>query len=186
MIKHMRWIAIYLPMTTWASNERIDIDHFSRGDLNEWQSKVFVGETRYSLESEDERIVLRADSYLATSGLYREVISIDLNETPLHDWIWKVNVVLTGNDERSKAGDDYTARVYVIFSGGVMFWCARSTIYGRTDSQLIASGSVRIPVCGHDPHTSGASNVGRWMKERRDVRSITEDYLGMNRVVLIP
>ncbi|MCB1937398.1 MAG: DUF3047 domain-containing protein [Nitrosomonas sp.] len=172
MKKHLLWIAICLSMTTWASSELIDIARFSQGNFNGWQPKVFAGETRYSLEREEGRMVLRADSHQAASGLYREV-SIDLNKTPLLNWSWKVDDILTGNDERSKAGDDYPARVYVVFSGGVMFWRTRAINYVWSNRQPIDSSwfSAYTNNAGMIAIRSGAANVGRWMKESRDVRA---------------
>jgi len=172
MKKHLCWIAICLPMTTWASNERIDIARFSHGDLKGWQTKVFSGETRYSLEREEGRMVLRADSRQAASGLYSEV-SIDLNKTPLLNWTWKIDDILTGNDERSKAGDDYPARVYVVFSDGVMFWRTRAINYVWSNRQPIDSNwfSAYTNNAGMIAIQSGSGHVGRWMEESRDVRA---------------
>src|SRR5687768_1108341 len=104
MRKFLFWAAICLPTMSWAGGERVDIARFSQGDLSNWQTKIFVGETRYSLENSDGRLALRADSSAAASGRYREV-SVDLNKTPILNWTWKVDSILTGNDERTRAGD---------------------------------------------------------------------------------
>ena len=111
-----------------AANEELMIGRFSAGDLNDWQTKSFQGETRYRLMAQDGRRVLFAESQGTASGLYRE-IPVDLNRTPWLNWSWRVDRVLSGVDERSKAGDDYPARVYVVVSGGAAFWKTRSLIY---------------------------------------------------------
>ena len=46
MDKLLCWVMICLPALSWAAGERIDIGRFSQGDLNGWQSKAIVGETR--------------------------------------------------------------------------------------------------------------------------------------------
>lgn len=172
MKKFLFWVAICVPAISWAGDERVDVARFSQGDLNGWQKKSFAGETRYSLEDSDGRLSLRADSNAAASGRYRE-ISVDLNKTPILNWTWKVDGILTGNDERTRAGDDYPARVYVVFSGGVMFWRTRAINYVWSNQQSIGS---RWPNAFTDhAHMiaieSGAERVGQWVHERRDVRA---------------
>ena len=100
----------------WA-NERLDVARFSHGDLDGWKSKAFSGLTRYALTNENGRTALHARSNAAASGLYREM-SIELGKTPILNWTWQIGNILAGADERTRAGDDYPARVYVIFSGG--------------------------------------------------------------------
>ena len=62
-----------------------------------------------------------AKSDAAASGLFNEM-RIDVHKTPLINWSWKVERGLHDKDERSKPGDDYPARIYVVFSGGIAFW----------------------------------------------------------------
>ncbi|GJL74553.1 DUF3047 domain-containing protein [Nitrosomonas sp.] len=159
-----------MPVASWAESGRVDIARFSQGDLSGWQSKVFAGETSYVLEREAERMVLRADSSAAASGLYREV-SIDLNKTPILNWDWKVDNILTGNDERTKAGDDYPARIYVVFSGGVMFWRTRAINYVWSNMQPVDSNwfNAFTKNAGMIAIQSGSGHIGRWMNESRNV-----------------
>lgn len=166
------WIVICLPAIAWAQGERIDIARFSRGDLNGWQTKGFAGETRYLLENSDGQLALRADSSAAASGRYREV-SVDLNKTPMLNWTWKVDGILTGNDERTRKGDDYPARLYVVFSGGVMFWRTRAINYVWSNRQPVDSSwpnafTERAHMIAIE---SGAERVGQWIRERRNVRA---------------
>lgn len=161
-----------LPMLSWAKGERVDVARFSQGDLSGWRSKAFSGETRYALKNQDGRTVLRADSNAAASGLYREV-SVELGKTPILNWTWQVGNILAGADERTRAGDDYPARVYVIFSGGLMFWRTRAINYVWSNKQPI--GSSWPNAFTGNAHMiaveSGAGRVGQWVGERRDVRA---------------
>jgi hypothetical protein len=145
---------------------------FSRGDLNGWQHKSFVGETHYTLENSHGQLALRADSNAAASGRYREV-SVDLNKTPILNWTWKIKDLLTGNNERTRAGDDYPARVYVIFSGGVLFWRTRAINYVWSNHQPV--GSRWSNAFTDQAHMiaieSGPERIGQWISERRDVRA---------------
>lgn len=172
MKKILFWVAISLPAVACAGDMRVDIARFSQGDLNGWQKKAFAGETRYALDNLDGQLALRADSDAAASGRYRKV-SVNLNQTPILNWTWKVGGILTGNDERTRAGDDYPARVYVVFSGGVMFWRTRAINYVWSNQQPVGS---RWPNAFTDHAQmiaieSGSDRVGQWINERRDVRA---------------
>ncbi len=172
MKKLLLCAAIWLPALSWAGDARVDIAHFSRGDLNGWQHKSFVGETHYTLENSHGQLALRADSNAAASGRYREV-SVDLNKTPILNWTWKIKDLLTGNNERTRAGDDYPARVYVIFSGGVLFWRTRAINYVWSNHQPV--GSRWSNAFTDQAHMiaieSGPERIGQWISERRDVRA---------------
>lgn len=180
MKKTLYWSMLCcLPLLAWAAGERVDIARFSQSDLSSWQTKVFTGETRYSLESTDGRTALRAESSGAASGLYRE-ISIDLNKMPILNWSWKVDNVLPGANEHTRAGDDYPARVYVVFSGGLAFWRTRAINYVWSNKQPVNSkwrnaftGNARMIAV-----ESGAGRAGEWVNERRDVRADYRSLFG--------
>ncbi len=170
MEKLLCWVAVCLPVLSWAADERVDIARFSRNDLDGWKSKAFVGETRYSLKNENGWTVLRADSRASASGLYREV-SVELGKLPILNWTWKVGNIVTGPNERTRAGDDYAARVYIVFSGGLMFWRTRAINYVWSSKQPVGSswpnaftGNARMIAI-----ESGSDRVGQWVSERRDV-----------------
>jgi hypothetical protein len=172
MDKLLCWVMICLPALSWAAGERIDIARFSQGDLNGWQSKAFVGETRYSLQNRDGRIALRADSSAAASGLYREV-SVELGRTPILNWTWQIGNILGDADERTRVGDDYAARVYVVFSGGLMFWRTRAINYVWSNKQPVGTswlnaftGNARMIAV-----ESGSKRIGQWISERHDVNA---------------
>ena len=58
--------------------------------------------------------MLRADSERGASGLSRP-IRIQATELPWLRWRWKINNLIDGADLRKKDGDDFPARVYVMF-----------------------------------------------------------------------
>lgn len=86
--------------------ERIDIGLFSQNDLSGWLIKAFLGETHYALKSNDDKIVLRADSNAAILGIYSEM-EIDLSNTPFLNWSWKTSNLLIGNDDCIRLDNDY-------------------------------------------------------------------------------
>ena len=71
-------------------------------------------ETEYTLVDDGGRTVLRARANSSGSGIVRE-IRIDPHRHPLLAWQWKVMQVLEKGDLRTRAGDDYPARLYVTF-----------------------------------------------------------------------
>ena len=71
-------------------------------------------ETEYTLVDDRGRTVLRARASSSGSGIVRE-IRIDPHRHPLLAWQWKVMRVLEKGDLKTRAGDDYPARLYVTF-----------------------------------------------------------------------
>jgi hypothetical protein len=71
-------------------------------------------DTRYALVVDDGTVVLRADADRSMSGLVHAV-RVSPTAFPLLRWRWKVEAPVAGADMGSKAGDDYAARVYVLF-----------------------------------------------------------------------
>ena len=98
------------------------------GNVAGWDEKVFEGKTLYETVRHDDRIVVRATSRGSASGLYLRR-RIDLDETPILRWTWRVDGTLGDIDERTRAGDDYSARVYVIHSHSVFLWRTRAVNY---------------------------------------------------------
>jgi hypothetical protein len=171
------WIALVTGVVMSASGaaqEDLVVGDFGAGDLTGWQDKTFKNETLYELVKGDLGIVLKADSKASASGLYRE-IKIDLVKTPCLIWSWKVDGILDSLDETTKNGDDYPARVYVVFSGGMFFWKTRALNYVWSNGLPIGSAwpnaftnrSVNIAI------QSGPDKVGQWTHQSRNIR---EDY----------
>lgn len=70
--------------------------------------------TRYTLVDDSGITVLRADSEKGASGVSRR-IRIDPADLPWLRWRWKISNVIETADLRTKAGDDFPARIYVMF-----------------------------------------------------------------------
>jgi hypothetical protein len=154
------------------AQERVEVGRFSEGDLGGWKVRRFEGETSYTFDEVAGRRALRAKSDGTASGLYRK-IEVDLERTPYLEWSWRIAGVLKGVDERTKNGDDYPARVYVIVSGGLAFWRTRSLVYvwssnqpkGSTWDNAFTDNAKVIAL------ESGDADAGRWIREKRDVRA---------------
>ena len=172
-------LALLVSIAAVAADEKLLIGRFSAGDLQDWQTKSFMGETHYTFDNQSGQPALFADSRGTASGLYRE-IRVDLQRTPCLNWSWRVNKVLSGLDERTKAGDDYPARVYVVVSGGAAFWKTRSLVYVWSSSQPAGAtwnnaftSNARVMAL-----RSGTKDAGRWASEKRDIRADFRQLFG--------
>jgi hypothetical protein len=99
--------------------------------------------TSYTLIKDGCTVVIKATSKASASGLTRE-IKIDLKEYPIVQWRWKVANILKKGDVTKKEGDDYPARLYIIFQ----FQPEKVSFLEKTAARLLY---------GHDP-PSGAIN----------------------------
>ncbi len=70
--------------------------------------------TRYILVDDAGVTVLRAESNAAASGVTRRM-KIDPVQYPLLKWRWKASNIVKAGDVRTREGDDYPARIYVMF-----------------------------------------------------------------------
>ena len=71
--------------------------------------------TRYKAVSIDGREAARADATCSASGLLYPLEHGVLMRRPMLSWEWRIDDDLEIPDHRSRAGDDFAARVYVIF-----------------------------------------------------------------------
>ncbi len=110
------------------STSPIEIGLFSKNNLDHWEEKEFVNQTSYQLVKQNSQIILHAEAEASASGLFKEV-TIDLTTHPFLNWQWKVEKGHPPLSERTKAGDDYAARIYIVVKGGLAFWKTRAINY---------------------------------------------------------
>ncbi len=142
------------------------------GDLSAWEEKSFAGETRYEAALVDGRTAIRAVSEASASGWHIKR-RIDLRKTPLLDWYWRVDTPLTHSAERTKEGDDFAARVYVIVSHPLFPWKSKAVNYVWSSQQPIGShwANPFVSAARHIALRSSTSPIGQWVHERRNVRA---------------
>ncbi|MGZ5577200.1 MAG: DUF3047 domain-containing protein [Methylobacter sp.] len=169
-----------LPVQHLAAEPKLPIGEFSRNRLDGWEHKHFKGETHYQLQALDGVVVLKADSHAAGSGLFKEQ-RIDLEQTPMLNWSWRISNRLSGLNEQSKAGDDYSARIYVVVKGGLAFWQTKAINYvwaSNTSKDKVwpnaFAGDHAKMVAVRGPEA--ALNV--WYSEKRNVRADLQKLFG--------
>lgn len=176
------YVTALLATLFWTSHvqaERIDIGHFSQNNLDAWNEKSFVGNTRYEIVNSENLTFVKAETNASASGLFRE-IDIDLNKTPYLNWSWKVANTYQGNDERSKDGDDYPARIYVVVSGGLFFWKTRAINYVWSSNQPVDTKweNAYTKNARMIALRSGENKTNQWLTEKRNIRDDLKQLFG--------
>jgi hypothetical protein len=165
-------ILLLLALAAFGATARADEYHvsaFSSEGLGGWEIKSFKGSTDYSLVRDDGHTVVKAISRGTASGLFKKV-ELDPRSFRYLRWSWKVSGTVKNGDETIKAGDDYAARVYVVFPGR-FFWQTRANNNNWANPQ--ARGDA-IPNA-FTPHAmmlaveSGPERAGQWLTEERDI-----------------
>jgi hypothetical protein len=163
-------------VATSAPGAELAIGRFSAEDLAGWTDKPFKRSTSYTLVKDNGTTVLQAHSANAASGLIKK-IRLDPKKHSILRWSWKIEHTLKKEDAKKKSGDDFAARVYVIFPR-TFFWRLRAINYvwaaKMPKNSVVASpyttNSLIVAV------ESGDEKVGTWVSEERD---IYEDYRKM-------
>ncbi|UVW30044.1 DUF3047 domain-containing protein [Massilia sp. H6] len=150
-----------------------------------------AADTRYSLVADGGAPVLRAEADNAMSAL-TYTVRVDTRRFPLLRWRWKIAAPVAGADMTSKAGDDYAARVYVLFD----YPRARlslSTRLGMAVAESVYRQSIPTAALNYvwdnrqpvgtiraNAYTdrarmlvvrSGSAGQGQWHTETRDLRA---------------
>jgi hypothetical protein len=167
--------------------ERLYLGHFSDGDLDGWEKRVFSGETQYAIDQAAGGTVLRAVSQSSASGLVK-MQRIDLQQYPFLNWRWKIEHRLPPRDETTRGGDDYPVRLYVVLDGGLFFWQTKSLNYvwsrdatrGSTWPNAFARRNV-VMLSLRDQRDATAV----WFEEKRNVLADLRHHFGSDARYLI-
>jgi hypothetical protein len=150
-------------------------------DFANWNERSFNGNTQYTLDSTENGNTLQADANGTASAFYRQG-RIDLSATPCLHWRWQISQTAPqALDERTRAGDDYAARVYVVRRGGLAFWRAKTINYIWSASEPVNS---RWPnaYAGNNAQmwvvNSGNALAAQWVTHVRDIQADWLDAFG--------
>lgn len=156
-------------------------DDFSPDWRAQWREQsLFAKPTRYEVVSDKGKLVLHAVSQSANAGLVREVVRATPAEAQLR-WRWKVRASLTSNaHERERAGDDYAARVFVVFETSVNPLRTRAInyVWAATEKTGAVFASPYTKSVGIVVLRSGDAEAGLWRDESRDVLADYRAFFG--------
>lgn len=191
-------VVVVLAQASCAANAAPAVPAFSRmaqgAAIEGW--KVLkpapkAADTRYTLAQDAGQTVIRADADKSMSGLIH-TIRVDTRRYPLLRWRWKVAAPVAGADMTQKSGDDYAARVYVMFDYPVarlplatrMKMKLAESLYGQPipaatlnyvwDNKQPA-GTIQANTYTDRARMivvrSGPAQAGQWVTETRDLRA---------------
>jgi hypothetical protein len=146
-------------------------------------------DTVYTLVRDGDTTVLKAEANRSMSGL-THAVQVDLNQTPRIRWRWKVTAPVQSADLATKAGDDYAARIYVMFDYPVakLSFATRAklklaeSVYGQkiptAALNYVWDNRHAVGTIAPNSYTdrarmivteSGSSKAGQWVTETRDL-----------------
>jgi hypothetical protein len=170
MARPFTFLLLYLLLSSISvSAGEIPVARFGSEGTKGWESKSFKGTTDYRVVQDDGRSVVKAHARGAASGLTKKVTFNPATYRYLK-WSWKIAGTLPGGNESTKGGDDYAARVYVIFPGR-FFWQMRAINYiwgnklpkGQFIANAYTGNAMMIAV------ESGPAKTDQWVHEERDI-----------------
>ena len=168
----LRWLVFLFSVIVCLSvNASINLTALDDHGFQQWKPKVFSGESIYTIAEYKGRLALKALSDNSASGLVLKK-KIDLTITPYISWSWLVEKTLGRLDERSKSGDDFAARIYLVIDGGLMIWKTKSLSYVWSSNQnkgLVWDNAFAGPSVKMLSIRGKKSKKGSWYEEKRNV-----------------
>ncbi|MFQ5772042.1 MAG: DUF3047 domain-containing protein [bacterium] len=158
------------PVVSQTTSKKI-LGEFEKGWDNQWiERNITKKPTRYRVVQEDTNFVLMVKSDASASALWR-MLNIHSVEVGKISWLWKVEKILSKkNEEKTKLGDDYAARLFVVFQPHLISWKTRAICYVWSAKE--PEGSIyKNPYAKHVGMIvieSGNEYSGKWRKEERD------------------
>lgn len=162
-----------------------------------WEPLTFSKIKNHTVYTAAQSGSVHAESHCAASALYLPLTNIDLSQTPRLHWRWKVADALHVPDERVKAGDDFAARVYVMFRFDAahasvierMWHGVETKLYGRevpgTAIDYVWSSAQPLGSEWDSPYTADVKMVSlghgplpEWTDETVDLVADYQAYFG--------
>lgn len=169
-------------LALWAAAGNVVVEDWSghpvgaTGIPTGWKGGQTWGNPAYEFTVVDDSAtrVLYLKSRGDSSTISKEV-KVNLKETPVLEWQWKVVMLPTGGDARNKQTDDQALQLYVAWERFPKL--VRSRIIGYIwDSTAPAGSVVKSQKSGLITYVvvrSGTTGLGKWLTEARNV---SEDY----------
>ena len=127
----------------------------------------------FAIEDTDGRRVLHLRSVNESSAVSKDIKGkVNLKDTPMLEWSWKVVGLPKGADSRKKATDDQAAQIYVVWPRFPQ--PVRSRIIGYVWDTSAPAGTIvkseKTSTVTYVIVRSGMTDLGKWFTETRNVR----------------
>ena len=147
------------------------LGEFTSGWEKNWEKKLLYKRgNQFRVVTEDGNKVLRVDSAQSASGMFREIMQKPVAPGKIA-WRWKVKSSLESNtEERTKSGDDYAARVFLLFEPSFFRWRIPTVCYVWAGHEKVGS-TFKSPYSNNVCMVvlqSGNQKAGIWIQEERD------------------
>jgi hypothetical protein len=110
-------LAFFFVSSPAAADDHPVLFHEDFSTLDNWKPFFFPkikSHSTYSIERDGDKRVLRTESHASASAImYKDTFIV--SDFPKVKWRWKVRNIYAKADARSKDGDDYPIRVYIMF-----------------------------------------------------------------------
>ncbi|MDT8437610.1 MAG: DUF3047 domain-containing protein [Wenzhouxiangellaceae bacterium] len=137
-------------------------------------AQTFAGDTDYRLasgsDSRAEHPALHGLCTAATASGHLLETRVDLAQTPILRWRWRVDRGPVGVDPRTREGDDHAARIYLVHerwprwrSRVVSYVCSLTEPAGADWPNPYSAQFAMVAVAGRE------AALGQWRDEQRDV-----------------
>ncbi len=146
-----------------------------------WKERSFSGNSEYSLVDHHGMQAIRGRTDSSASALYKD-LGTDLRKTPYLSWQWQVENVFDNPHERAKKGDDFPARVYVVYKKGPFPWNTLAINYVWSSDNSIGDhwGSAYTKKSHVVVLQSGDAKAGQWVAEKRNVAEDFKTFFGID------
>lgn len=155
----------------------------------DWQAHSFAGETDYALTETSHGTAVRAVCENGTASGLVYTDRVDLSETPVIEWRWRVVDAVETGDPRHQSGDDYAARLYAVDEHAILRWRTRAINYvsstrarpGAQWPNAFAGQAQMVVVDSLDGSRTGKDG---WRVHRRNLRKDFQQLHGrtVNRI----
>lgn len=147
-------------------------EDFTAGWDDRWtEERLDSRRTEYTAFVDDGNPVLMASSQRSASALTR-TFSPRGDDALLVSWRWRVAGSLEGDhDERDRRGDDYAARVLVIFGSGgfASAEAALSYVWASSEPRGAVYPNPHVKNVATIVLRTGDDRAGQWTSEKREV-----------------
>lgn len=173
---------IILLLLLYSGNNAFADVVFPVEDILKWKNKSFEGNTEYTLHNSSQgEPMIKAVSDGSASGLFLQS-KVDLEKTPWINWSWRVEQFPSVGDEKTKTGDDFAARIYIVVQDGWTFLSSRAISYVWSQQNEVDSVWANPYTGKRAMMVSVESNpeTGVVKSEKRNVREDLKRLFGKN------